>query len=769
MLKKMMGVVLACTTIFAASASPKVTLKGPGADNVSFDTIQAAIDSIKEKGEYTISLPKGTYQEVLYYNGPATIKLSGQTSAKYGSDVIIYECNDGDICLNKRASSAQKQRCIIEFEGDSNLILENLTVKNTFERGSIKGSNTQAETVGYDGTGFVAAYNCSFLSHQDTLRTTGKTWFYKCYVEGDTDFIWMEVTGKVALFEECEINAVYDEKHTTKIAYVGAPRMTIAPTAGKGLVIYNSKIITDPKQQTYFGRTPWRSGYYNQIAYINTKASGIEKEIWSGTPLLAPGVPENIIGWKMDSKTAKNLKLDTKTRKDIVSDSDVKVEFNGRDAIVNRYFDILSNCYRADTDTYWNLNSLAEKSGWKVSKDKSNAVQKADNENKKIVYNLDGSSDVSSFKLNGFNKEEGKPHFHGDAGSSLTIPAVGKAIVKVTGYYTGNGTIKAGTQGEVVYDFNTAATDTFATKYYVIYQDKADLTITADSSSYITQIVILKDDRLTFRPVNAIQVNTYKNRKEVQGKKTMQMSAILNPENPTNDQYVWSVSDPNAAEIDANGFLTAKAVKEDTVIKVIATSRDEKKVSGSRDLKIKKPEEGAFTVTYLNSEAASSSLEGTADEAVITALKAIPSKGTWKFNSSKITSDVAKGALSFSNYSGEIIGRDKVYIDFPIKANENIEITNIEVAFGNHGTSNMACQIMWLKGNDKGSIADDIDRQVRSTKKSYRVYPTVKANKGDTLTIRVILYGLNGTGDIPIPTGKAPTIGTVIVSGRAVK
>ena len=127
--------------------------------------------------------------------------------------------------------------------------------------------------------------------------------------------------------------------------------MQIGPTAGKGLVIYNSKLITDPRQKTYLGRTPWRAGYYNQIAYINTKADGIEKEIWLEQPLTAPGVPQNIIGWKMDSKTAKGLKLNTKNRADIIPEADVKNEFNGRNAIVNRYFDILSNKYRKDSDT----------------------------------------------------------------------------------------------------------------------------------------------------------------------------------------------------------------------------------------------------------------------------------------------------------------------------------------------------------------------------------------------------------------------------------
>lgn len=768
MFKKLTAILLTAGAFFAANAAPKVTISGKGAD-ASFDTIQAAIDSVKDDGEYTISLPKGTYKEVLYYNGPATIKLSGQTTEKYGKDVIISEANDGDICLNKRADSAQKKRCIIEFEGTGNLILENLTVQNTFERGSVKGSNTQAETLGYDGSGFVAAYNCSFLSHQDTLRTTGKTWFYNCYVEGDTDFIWMESTGKVALFEECEINAVYDEKHTTKIAYVGAPRMQIGPTAGKGLVIYNSKLITDPRQKTYLGRTPWRAGYYNQIAYINTKADGIEKEIWLEQPLTAPGVPQNIIGWKMDSKTAKSLKLNTKNRADIIPEADVKNEFNGRNAIVNRYFDILSNKYRKDSDTEWDLNSLAAKSGWKVSKDKSSALAKGE-QDKKTVYAFDGTTDNSALKLNGFAKEEGKSHVEGNAGDSITIPLSAKAIVKVTGYNLGTGTIKAGKQGPVSYYFSNGTTDSTLSKSYVVYENNSELSITADTKTYITKIEILPDDSLKFRPVTAIKVNTYKNRKQLQGKKTMQMSAVLTPQNPTNDEYTWSVSNPDAAEIDPNGYLTAKSVKEDCVIKVIATSKDQNGVKGEAELKILKPEEGAFSAIWLNSEAASTTLEGKSDDTSVASVsKAIPSKGNWAYNSGKITSDIAKGALSFGGYSEPVKGRDKVYIDFPITANRKIEITNIEVSYGNHGTSNMACQIMWLKNGNKGNIADDTDRQVRNTKKSYRAYPTVIAEKGETVTIRVILYGLNGTGDIPIPTGKSPTIGTVIINGRAAK
>ena len=131
--------------------------------------------------------------------------------------------------------------------------------------------------------------------------------------------------------------------------------------------------------------------------------------------------------------------------------------------VVNRYFDILSNKYRKDSDTEWDLNSLAAKSGWKVSKDKSSALAKGE-QDKKIVYAFDGTTDNSALKLNGFAKEEGKSHVEGNAGDSITIPLSAKAIVKVTGYNLGTGTIKAGKQGPVSYYFSNGTTDSTLSK-----------------------------------------------------------------------------------------------------------------------------------------------------------------------------------------------------------------------------------------------------------------------------------------------------------------
>lgn len=51
-----------------------------------------------------------------------------------------------------------------------------------------------------------AFINCRLIGYQDTLLPGGGyNWFYQCYVEGATDFIWG--SGEVVLFEDCELHA----------------------------------------------------------------------------------------------------------------------------------------------------------------------------------------------------------------------------------------------------------------------------------------------------------------------------------------------------------------------------------------------------------------------------------------------------------------------------------------------------------------------------------------------------------------------------------
>lgn len=767
-MKKILAAFVTLTALFAGCHQANVsqiTLSGTGIETQTFETIQDALDAIgSSEGSFKISLPKGTYEEVLYYNGPADVTISGNTNAQYGADVIIAKDNNGDLLRLSDASSAQKNRCLFEFEGTGNLTVENITFHNTFLRSEAKVANGQAETIGFDSTGNLAAYNCSFKSYQDTLRMTGKSWFYKCHVEGDTDFIWMEASGKVALFEECEIVSLFDKFHTDPTSYIGAPRMDKGNAAPKGLVIYNSTILTEEGEKTYLARTPWNSGYYNQVAFVNDTIRGfIEESLWKGKALTAHGIPETIIGWKIDRRTADAIGAKVDGRKDILSETALANEFSGRDAILNRYYDIPTLRYKKDLETYWDVKKLASSHGWKVSKDSSSALLKGEEKATRTTYLLDGSSDYKELVLDGFEIADGKAT--GEAGSTISFPVRGKSVVYVTGAAKGNGTIKAGNQGEAFFDFNTGSSSKSSEKAYVVYEGAATVTIKATAGTVITKIAVESDSAVEFAPVTSIAISSDDNAEMVYGRKSLQFSAQITPPRPTNADFEWSVSDPAAASIDASGLLTAAELSEDKEIIVKATAKDEKAVSAEFKLKVAKPDANAFGLTWLNSLDASKSLEGFTDNpAVAKANAAVPSAGTWKYNASKISAEFAKGGITFTGYSGTIAGKDTVYVDFPVTALETLEITSIDAAFGNHGTSNVAVLIQGISGSKKTELVLDESRQVRSTKKSYDTSYTIK--KGETAKIRVILYGRDGNGETTIAAGKAPTVATISISGK---
>ena len=195
---------------YAVSKETRIMMNG-----TAYETIAEALAAIPTDSTetFTISLPKGTYTENgLGYNGSATVVIKGNTATKYGADVII-KGHGSDM-------STEKTRNLIEIQGTGNIILENLTLESDWTRTLAGGNNAQAEVLGTDTKGNTVAYNCGFKSHQDTLRTAGKAWFYGCYIEGDVDFIWMEQAGSVALYENCEIVSVYDETASSHASYV---------------------------------------------------------------------------------------------------------------------------------------------------------------------------------------------------------------------------------------------------------------------------------------------------------------------------------------------------------------------------------------------------------------------------------------------------------------------------------------------------------------------------------------------------------------------
>ena len=565
-------------------------------NGVAYDTITAALAAIPTSGDtstYTISLNKGTYKENgLSYNGTATIHIVGNTNTKYGTDVIIMGRGNN--------MGSMRGRELLEIQGTGSIILENISLVSDVSRSEGLAA-AQAEVLGTDTKGNTVAYNCSFYSHQDTIRTAGKAWFYGCYVEGDTDFIWMEASGSVALYENCEIVSVYDEHATTHASYIAAPRMGVSSKVGKGLVFLNSVVresaaAKENGQLTYLARSPWTSGYYNQVAYINTQISDVELEATSKAPnapwygnMIETEYPETVIGWKLDSKSAASLNLSDKDY--ILSDAVTGVEYNGRETILNRIYNTGKLKYEKDAANYWDIASLINTYKFDVTTDNSSSTLEGEVVAESTVYVFDGNTDYSSI-CNGFAQDQSKPHYAGKAGSTITIPVNGKSYVEVYGYYAGTAEVKADTaEGYALAFFNNGSTSTEIEYDYIVYDENAkSVVITAKATTYITKIVVTPDPTIgTASPVTEIEISRSTPVETVGVAVTL--TAAVNKD-ASIKSVVWSSSDEEVASIDP--FTGRITFKKAGTVTFTATACDGSGVTASIDCA---PVEANWTVS----------------------------------------------------------------------------------------------------------------------------------------------------------------------------
>ena len=338
----------------SSSSVSKITLYKGSSESGTYSSIKSALAAVGSSGSYTIVIPKGTYNEnYINYNGSASITIRGATSS-YGDTVIKGHGTN---------MATEKGRELLELSGSCNVVLKNLTLQSDYSRATYGKTDVQSEVLGFDSTGTLAAYNCAFKGHQDTMRTTGKTWFYKCVVEGDVDFIWMESSGIVALYEECTISSVYDSSASSHEAYVMAPRATKASTMGKGVVLLNCTLNSASGNSTYLFRNPWgsNSNYYNQGAVVNCSFGG-SGWVSSAAKNAAMGTgDQQYIGWKMDSNVAS--KFGSRLSSIGTLSSSVKsAEYSNRSVILNRRVNT-SGSFSADSSN-WDVDTLGNNNGF---------------------------------------------------------------------------------------------------------------------------------------------------------------------------------------------------------------------------------------------------------------------------------------------------------------------------------------------------------------------------------------------------------------------
>jgi hypothetical protein len=351
---------------FTTKASPtldftNVTVDGAQTSTANFRTLGMALNMIAASSatDVTVNVAAGTYRELLRYTGSGlqqTITILGPAGNKQGDNCIFQYANGNNV------NGSTATRASFYFTG-ANLVLQNVTLKNT-------GTRTQygqAETLYFaSGAGYtLAATNSSFSGNQDTLQTSGRNWFYKCFIEGNVDFIWG--TAQAALFEDCTMHFVNDvggaATYSLVVARTGST-ITGDGTVGKGYVLLNSAVTVDANITATFGRDAGTGAWYDQVALVNVAFSGagtIGTGMWNTTtPPLALG-DASYVGWKSAGCTGLNiafLSTATGTSANIASQS---TEYDTRDHILNRVVTITANApsgYEAVATT-WDVSSLA--------------------------------------------------------------------------------------------------------------------------------------------------------------------------------------------------------------------------------------------------------------------------------------------------------------------------------------------------------------------------------------------------------------------------
>ncbi|MCL2805933.1 MAG: pectinesterase family protein [Treponema sp.] len=332
------------------SSSKPITVDASqnSANSADFRTIWGALNFISTapEGNYTINVAPGVYNELINYVGPAgnNITINGTGTKKYGADVILQAFNHINI---NGGTGNNHRRNAVYFSGPNNIVLKNITIKNLDGH---TGDQAEALHFGNAAGKFRIAYNCGFFGHQDTILTSGRVWFYQCYIEGDTDFIWG--SSDVALFEECEITGI-----DCKAGYMFVARLNDkADTVGKGYVALNSSLHSN-RSGTFFARTlPASTGSYCQVAIINGTISGsFASSLWqvSHSSFLGNGEHVGFKVYNLTNPDGTPFNVSGKhSRTSIMTDDLYNQEYSSRSAILNRVYNRITGLYE-DAPVFW--------------------------------------------------------------------------------------------------------------------------------------------------------------------------------------------------------------------------------------------------------------------------------------------------------------------------------------------------------------------------------------------------------------------------------
>lgn len=303
------------TKVKPSGAALSVKADGTG----DFCTVQGALNyaiSLGKETAVTIEVGEGTFRELLYLRDKNNLTVKGVSREK---SIVKYPNSE-------KYMSGTSARCLWLIENCNNLVLENLTVENSFYSSDHKG---QAETLYFNSgnnSHRLTVESCALLSWQDTFLCKGEVWVHNSLIAGHCDYIWGY--PKVCLFEECEIRA-------RAAGYIVQARVPNA--SDKGFVFLNCNLTAESGVKDgsmYLARSAGQSDCFDNVTYVNCSMSAaIRPEGWLGSPAPNPSAPSATAGWKEYGTTG--ISTDSRNAYGRILTADEASAYNSREAVLS--------------------------------------------------------------------------------------------------------------------------------------------------------------------------------------------------------------------------------------------------------------------------------------------------------------------------------------------------------------------------------------------------------------------------------------------------
>jgi len=256
-MKKLITMLIALALVVMADAQKRITVAQDGSGN--YKTVQDAVNAVPDlSGAVTeIYIKPGIYKERITI--PATkinLTLIGENA-----NTTVLTWDDYASKLDSSGKALGTSRTASLYAMASSFTAKNITFENS------AGAVGQALAI-YAGADRAAFFNCRFLGFQDTILTNGpgcREYYYNCYIEGATDFIFGPAT---AYFEKCKI---YCKK--------GGQYITAASTSDTtkyGYIFSHCDISGNAPNSSFNLGRPWRQ--YAKVVYLNCSLSAVIKD-----------------------------------------------------------------------------------------------------------------------------------------------------------------------------------------------------------------------------------------------------------------------------------------------------------------------------------------------------------------------------------------------------------------------------------------------------------------------------------------------------------